>query len=191
MPLAFLFMSVSIYLMIKKLNSRIVYQNKWMKVREDDVEFADGTKGIYSVLEKPEAALIIPKLNDDAYVLVRTYRYTTGKTLWEFPCGGVEDTQMDHQAIAHRELQEETGYLAKNMRRLASLHVSYGYSAQIMHIYLAEDLTPGKPNHDPGEVDMEMNVFSATEIESMMISGQITDSLSVSAWGMMRMQEKQ
>lgn len=173
--------------MIKKLSSRVVYENKWMTVLEDDVEFADGTKGIYGIVEKPDGALVIPRLAENEYVLVRLYRYTTATAQWEFPCGSVEDEPMQPEAIAHLELQEETGYTAKRMTYLGSPYAAYGYSKQRQHFYLAEELTAGEPHHEAGEVGMEMKTFSGEEIERMMLDGEITDIESIAAWGMLKM----
>ena len=161
-----------------------------MKVREDEVEFADGTKGTYGVVDKPDGALIIPKLSHDQYVLIRIHRYTTGKSAWEFPCGCVEDVQMKPEEIARRELQEETGYLAERMTILASLYSSDGYASQMMHAFLAEHLTSGQPKPDSGELGIEIKTFSSEEIERMIMDGNITDAQSVAAWGVLRIRER-
>ncbi len=97
--------------MIKKLSSRTVYENKWMKLREDDIAFPDGTRGIYGVVGKPHFALIIPYEKGHFY-LVRQYRYPVGAAFWEFPQGSYEEQPgVDPRELTRKELKEETGSL--------------------------------------------------------------------------------
>ena len=173
--------------MIKKLASRIVYENKWMKVREDNVEFANGSKGIYGVVEKSDAAMIIPEVSQDVYVLVRPYRYTIGKALWEFPHGSLEGEKAKAEKIARQELQEETGYTAQKIDRLSTLHIAYGYSTQVVHIFLAKDLVSGENKREVGELDMEVKTFSAQQIEDLIVAGEITDTQTIAAWSILKL----
>lgn len=173
--------------MIKKLSSKLVYENPWMQIREDDVEFGDGSKGIYAVLDKPDAALVIPKRNEK-FILVKLYRYPAGKERWEFPCGGVQGEQPEPIDIARQELEEETGYIGGKFTPLGNLHVSYGYSGQIMHYFLVEDLTPGQVNRDQGEFGMIVKEFSAQEIDEMILSGEISDTQTIAGWALLKMQ---
>jgi 8-oxo-dGTP pyrophosphatase MutT (NUDIX family) len=174
--------------MIKKLSSRIAYENKWMKVREDEVEFSDGSQGIYGIVEKPDFALIIPELSD-SYVLVRPYRYSIGEGRWEFPQGNAEEEGLQPEEVARRELAEETGYRAATMVRLASLHTVYGYSTQLMHVFAATGLTAGETSHDQGELGLKINNFSDKEIEKMILDGEMTDAQSIAAWGIYKMRK--
>ncbi len=161
-----------------------------MTVHEDDVEFADGTIGIYGIVEKPDGALVIPRIKENEYVLVRLYRYTTGSSQWEFPCGSVEGVSMEPEEIARLELREETGYTAKRWVHLGSPYAAYGYSRQKQHFYLAEELTAGDHHRESGELGMEMKTFSAAAIERMILEGEITDIESIAAWGMLKMSGK-
>jgi len=69
---------------MQTLSSRIVYQNRWMTVREDTVRRADDSEGIFGVVEKPEAAMIIPVENGRVH-LVQQFKYAAGARFWEFP----------------------------------------------------------------------------------------------------------
>ena len=77
---------------IKQLNSKIVYQNKWMLVREDKIQRYSGAEGIYGVVEKTDFALIIPVQKDQIYI-VEQYRYPAGKRFWELPQGSLESQE--------------------------------------------------------------------------------------------------
>ena len=98
----------------KTLSSKVVYENKWMRVREDAIERPSGQQGIYSVMEKPDFTVVIPV--QDGYVyMVEQYRYPVEKRQLEFPQGTWEEEgDADPAELAAGELQEETGLLAKN-----------------------------------------------------------------------------
>ncbi len=69
---------------VRQVGTRIVYENPWMVVREDEVERLDGSRGIYGVVDKPDFVLVIP-LEGDGFHLVEEYRYPIGKRTWNFP----------------------------------------------------------------------------------------------------------
>jgi len=72
---------------IRQLASRVVYENRWMRVREDDVRRADGSGGIFGVVEKPDFALIVPLAADGGVWAVEQFRYPVGGRFLEFPAG--------------------------------------------------------------------------------------------------------
>ena len=71
---------------IARVSTREVYRNRWLSLREDRIRLADGTDGIYSVVDKPDFALVIPA-ERDGFHLVEQYRYAVGGRFWEFPQG--------------------------------------------------------------------------------------------------------
>src|SRR6267142_354910 len=94
---------------IRRLGSRRVYANRWMTLREDDIERPDGSTGIYAVVDKPDFALVIP-VERDGFHLVEQYRYPVGGRYWEFPQGTAPDgAEPEPVALARAELAEETG----------------------------------------------------------------------------------
>jgi 8-oxo-dGTP pyrophosphatase MutT (NUDIX family) len=102
------------------VSSRIVYANQWMQLREDVIERPDGSQGIYTYVEKPDFALIIP-VEHDGFHLVEQYRYPVSHRSWEFPQGTLTDRQdADPEELARRELAEETGLRAGRLTRLAT-----------------------------------------------------------------------
>lgn len=85
---------------IKTLESNIVYENKWMRVKEDRIQRASGTEGIFGVVEKPDFVVIIPVSDGYVHLVEQCRRY------WELPQGSWEhDPDADHVAIAAGELQ--------------------------------------------------------------------------------------
>src|SRR6476661_7570996 len=98
--------------MITRLASRVVYRNRWMTVREDEVRLADGSAGIYGVVEKPDFALVVP-FDGNGFYLVEQDRYPVGGRYLEFPQGSWEDApEAELVDVASGELAEETGLRA-------------------------------------------------------------------------------
>src|SRR5271165_3419874 len=129
---------------MKTLSSRVVYQNRWMRVREDAIERADGSPGIYGVIEKTDFALIIP-VEDGHLYLVEQYRYPVAARFLEFPQGTWEmNPDADPADVARGELREETGLVAEQMNYLGHLFIAYGMSNQGFHIFRATGLRQGE-----------------------------------------------
>jgi 8-oxo-dGTP pyrophosphatase MutT (NUDIX family) len=128
---------------MQKIDSRQVYENNWMTVREDRILHPDGSPGIYGVVDKPDYALVIP-LDGDRLHLVEQFRYPLGQRRWEFPQGTAPDrVELDQQELAARELREETGLRAGQLTNLGMLDVAPGLSSQRGRVFLATDLTEG------------------------------------------------
>lgn len=175
--------------MIKQLSTKTVYKNKWMKVREDDVEFPNGSKGIFGVVEKPDFAMIIP-LDKNGFHLVKQYRYAVGESYWEFPQGSYEDNaSIDPAELARAELKEETGLIAAKMTKVGYLYEAYGYCNQGFHIFLAEQFQQGSQQLEESEQGMVTKFFTISEFEKMISTGEITDAPSISAYGLLKAQK--
>ena len=172
---------------IKTISSREVYSNPWCSVREDVIEREDGVRGIYGVMDKHPACIIVPleRAADGDYLwLVRQFRYTVGESFYELPQGGWEVAEVDPEELARGELREETGMSAAKMTLLTKLWIAYGAMRQIHHVYLAEELTPGETERDPEEHDMTVHRVSVSEFEAMLLDGRVMDNCTAAAWGM-------
>ncbi len=171
--------------MIKQLATKIVYQNPWMKVLEDEVEFPNGHKGIYGVVDKSDFALIVP-FDGKKFHLVKQYRYPTKQESIEFPQGKHEDKpDEDSDLMAKAELLEETGFEANKLKHIGFLHEAPGYSNQGFHIYLATDLVQKEANLDLTEVGLERLELTPVEFAQAVEQGQITDAPTISAYGLL------
>ena len=107
---------------IQALSTKVVYQNRWMRVREDAVRRRDGSEGIFGVVEKPDFVVIVPAEADGRLHLVQQFRYPVGGRYWEFPQGSWETTPgADPIEIARGELQEETGLIAAEVTHCGHL----------------------------------------------------------------------
>jgi 8-oxo-dGTP pyrophosphatase MutT (NUDIX family) len=174
-------------LSIKTISSREVYRNPWTSVREDVIERANGQRGIYGVIDKDPASIIIPlekTVDGDFVYLIEQFRYTVGRRFSEFPQGGWEEAEIDPEELARGELREETGLTAENMTLLSTLQIAYGVMNQKHHVFLAEGLTAGNPDPDAEEHDLVVKRVSVAEFERMVLDGEIVDNCSVAAWGL-------
>lgn len=175
---------------VQTISSRQVYANRWMTVREDAVRWADGTDGIYGVVDKPTYALVIP-LDGDRIHLVEQYRYPVGRRRWEFPAGTAPDrTEVDPAELAARELQEETGLVAGRMELLGRLDVAPGMSSQLGTAWLATELVAGPARREHSEQDMRAAWFPISEFETMVRHGEITDAQSLAAYLLLRLRAR-
>ncbi len=175
---------------IKTISSREVYRNPWTSVREDVIERADGVRGIYGVVDKDPACLIIPletTHEGDFLTLVEQYRFTVGVRYMELPQGGWETADADPVEMARGELAEETGLRAERMTLLATLQIGYGVLNQRQYIFLAEGLTQGERELDAEESDLVVHRVSVAQFEAMLLDGTIVDNCSAAAWGIYRL----
>ena len=166
---------------IEQLTSREVYRSRWMRVREDEVRFPDGSTGTWSVVEKPDFALVIPQA-DGGFWLVQQYRYPVGSRQWEFPQGGWPAGRSGSpEQLAAAELREETGLRADTLTHLGRLHAVYGYSSQSYDVFLATGLHEGEPERESTEQDMVHEWRPEAEVRRMIRSGELADAHSLAA----------
>ena len=168
---------------IKKLSSREVYRNQWLRLREDRILRSNVKEGIYSVVDKDDCAIILP-IEDGKVWLVEQFRYTIQERALELPQGGWEMEVKDPEELARGELKEETGLHATEMTYLGFLWIAYGYSRQKQHVFLATGLTMRERDPDEEEHDLVIHTETLEEFERMMLDGEIRDASTVAAWAL-------
>jgi 8-oxo-dGTP pyrophosphatase MutT (NUDIX family) len=175
---------------VRTLGSRVVYEDRWIRLRQDEIERRDGTRGTYAVVEKPDFALVVPAEND-GFHLVEEYRYPIGRRTWSFPQGNFPGrADGDPDELARLELSQETGFRARELTRLGFLHCSHGTTDQGCHIFLATGLEPGPPDREPEEQDMRQQWVSRSQFEEMVGDGTVTDDSSLAAYALLLLHEK-
>jgi 8-oxo-dGTP pyrophosphatase MutT (NUDIX family) len=161
-----------------------------MTVREDMVRREDGSEGIYGVVDKPTAAVVIPRDGDRLH-LVEQFRYPIGARSWEFPMGTAPDrAEVDPAELAARELAEETGLVAGTMELLGDLALAPGTSSQREHVYLATDLREGPVSREDSEQDMQARWFTIAEFEEMIRRSEVVDAQTLAAYLLMLLHER-
>ncbi|MFN8342587.1 MAG: NUDIX hydrolase [Cyclobacteriaceae bacterium] len=160
----------------KTLSVREVYRNPWIRVEEHQVINPGGNQGIYGKVLFQKKAIGIVAIDDEQHTwLVGQHRYPLNEWSWEIPEGGGDDPL----ASAQRELLEETGITAARWTSIQRTHLSNSVSDEEGFIFLAEGLTQGTPMREDTEADMIVRRLPFTEALSMVLNGEITDSLSV------------
>ena len=175
---------------IKTLSSRVVYTDNWTRLRRDEIERSDGSKGSYAVVERDDFALVIPAENG-GFHLVEEFRYPLGRRGWSFPQGGFphgEDGSPDE--LAALELAQETGLRAGKLISLGYLATAHGMASQYGYYFLATELVPGLPDREPEEQDMRQAWVDRTEFEAMTRDGRIVDDSTLAAYALLMIAER-
>lgn len=174
---------------IRTIGSRVVYENRWMRVREDAIERPGGARGIYSVVEKTDFVVVAAIDRAAGLVhLVEQYRYPLGGRFWELPQGSWETRpDVPPADVARAELAEETGLRAGRMTEVGELFLAAGYSPQRYRVFLAENLTAGERALEPSEADLVARAFPIAEMDAMMATGVIRDASTVAAMALIRL----
>lgn len=166
---------------IQRVSSTEIYANPWLSVREDAILRADGSPGIYSVVDKPTGVIVIPRAGDKLY-LVEQFRYAVGARRWEFPAGTAPDRRtLPPEQLAIRELGEETGLHADVLTQIGTVDVAPGFSSQRQSVFLAEELTPGPAAREHEEQDMDARWWPIADVWVAVTSGEICDAQTLAA----------
>jgi ADP-ribose pyrophosphatase len=157
----------------ERLTSEDIYNGLFLKMKRDQIQLPDGQKAIREYLTHPGAVAIVAVLDDGRVLMERQYRYPISKTCIEIPAGKLDPSE-DHLVCAKRELEEETGYTAQKWSFIRRIHPVISYSTELIDIYLAEGLVPGKSHLDDEEF---LDVFAAPleQILGWIEDGEITD----------------
>jgi 8-oxo-dGTP pyrophosphatase MutT (NUDIX family) len=161
------------------VESRDVYDNAWISVREDSVIRPDGEEGIYGVVHFKNIAIGILAIEDGHIYLVGQYRYPLQQYSWEIPEGGCPEGE-DPLAAAQRELEEETGLRASHWEKMGEAHLSNSVSDERAIWFLATGLSEGESNPDGTEQLKTRRVTFQRALE-MSLQGEISDALSLLA----------
>lgn len=161
------------------LASRDVYDNAWIRVREDAVVRPDGEQGIYGVVHFKNIAIGVLAVDGEFIYLVGQYRYPLDIYSWEIPEGGCGEGE-DPLAAARRELEEETGLCAARWEKMGEAHLSNSVTDELAIWFLATELTQGRHNPE-GTERLEVRRVTFQKALEMALAGEITDALSLLA----------
>ncbi|MBL8439433.1 MAG: NUDIX hydrolase [Zoogloeaceae bacterium] len=162
-----------------QLSSAVVYSGLFLNLFQDRVRCPDGREALREYVKHPGAVVVIPVMPDGKLLLERQFRYPVGRAFIEFPAGKIDPDESPLDC-AVRELEEETGYRASSWTYLGRMHPCIGYSNEKIEIFLAQSLTYVGHQWDEGEF-LEFVEMSLTEMEEAVLSGDITDSKTITA----------
>jgi 8-oxo-dGTP pyrophosphatase MutT (NUDIX family) len=164
----------------KTLDSKVVYDNPWITLREDRVINPGGGENEYGHVHFKKTAIGIVPLDADGNTwIVGQDRYTLGEYSWEVPMGASEEGE-EPLDTAYRELKEETGLTASRMTQLMKLHTSNSITDEVGFVYVAEGLEQGDTDFDEMEV-LDIRKLPLADVVAMIERGEMTDAISVAA----------
>ncbi|WP_414566315.1 MULTISPECIES: NUDIX hydrolase [unclassified Anabaena] len=164
------------------LNSKMVLNNFWCQVRQDEIELPNGEIiDDFFVIIRPEIALVLPITINREIVFVRQYRHGVSEILLELPAGSFDATKENPETAALRELKEETGYISQKIIKLATLYDNPVKDTNQIHLFLAENVKKdGEQILDITE-DIEIVLIPIESVLDKIYQGEITVTGSIAA----------
>ncbi|MFT4737469.1 MAG: ADP-ribose pyrophosphatase [Cyclobacteriaceae bacterium] len=164
----------------KKQKSKLVYDNPWVSVLDEEVINPGGGVSLYGRVHFKNLAIGIIPLDAELNTwLVGQWRYPLNLYSWEIPMGGGLRSE-DKLASAKRELKEETGISANIWEEFLTMHTSNSVTDEVGYAYVAKDLTFGETEFEESE-DLTIKKLPFQEAVDMCLNGEITDGLSMVA----------
>lgn len=157
--------------------SQLIYSGRVIKLRVDDVQLPDGRTTKREIVEHRGAVAIIAIDDSGNVILVRQFRKAVERQLLEIPAGTLEpDEAVD--VCARRELEEETGFRARRWERLVSFYTAPGFCNELLHLFLASELSPG-PARPESDEHFELVQLPLARCLELIESGDICDAKSI------------
>ncbi len=167
-----------------RLSSRSAYGGRVFEVNLDRVRFPDGSEGELEIIRHSGAAAVLPLLHPDEWegtgagvILLRQYRYAADGYIWEVPAGKL-DAGETPEACARRELEEEAGLRARNLRFLTTVFTTPGFTDEKIHLFVARGLDEGQIRHEGSEF-IECHQMSLQRALELIRTGEISDGKTV------------
>lgn len=163
------------------LSSEVIYSGRVVKFTRKQIRLPTGKTAVREIIDHPGSVGIVPILDDESQrvVLIRQFRLAARGTIWEIPAGTMEEGESP-EASARRELEEETGYRCRALDPLFECYLAPGYSAEVMHFFLAKNLVKTRTNYDEDET-ISVHYATLEEIFEMIERGEIRDAKTVAA----------
>ncbi len=165
--------------MAKRLGEKVVLKTKVFTIKDVDLEFDNGEKGTFQVLEKKDVAIIVPLDAENNIILIKEYFTAINEYQYDLPGGRIEEGH-DELETANKELQEEVGFKANRLDKLITVTMSPGYLTQKAHIFLARELEESSLKGDEKE-KLEILKWPFDKFEELINSGKITEARAIAA----------
>lgn len=167
----------------RTISSQTIYEGKIITLKVDQVELPNGKTASREIVTHPGAVAVMAITDDNRLVVVRQFRKPLERAIVEIPAGKLEPGEKP-DVCAHRELEEETGYTAREMKHVASFYTSPGFADELIHLYRTDGLTAGEAKPDEDEF-VELMHITVDEAQQLIASGEIRDAktiMAVYAW---------
>ncbi len=163
-----------------KVNKKnVLHQGRTFRLIQENVTLANGATTDLDIIRHPGAAAVVAMFPDNRLLMLKQYRHAVGEYIWEIPAGTLDGAESGI-ACAKREIIEETGYSAGRWTALGSIRPLPGYSDELIHLFLARDLSPAPQNLDFDEV-LSVHEIPFDEALRMVSNGSIQDAKTICA----------
>jgi ADP-ribose pyrophosphatase len=130
---------------------REVFRGRVIRLVNRDLVLPNGRNTTFSIVEHPGAVAIVPVFDNGDVILLRQFRPSIGKELYEIPAGTLEEGESP-LATAKREIVEETGFKARKWEKISEFYTAPGFCTELMHVFVARGLTPASADGDADEI---------------------------------------
>jgi ADP-ribose pyrophosphatase len=159
----------------KQISREEIFKGVALHVVKDEILLPNGKRSVREISLHNGAAAVIPILPDGRVVMERQYRYAHGRVMLEIPAGKLDTPDEIPIEAAKRELREETGAVAKKITSLGKIAPSPALINEVIHLFMAEDLSFGESELDEGEF-LDIELIHLDTLYEMVMRGEITDS---------------
>lgn len=160
------------------VGTKPIFSGKIISLEVEEVRLPDGKTATREIVRHPGAVAVLA-LHEDKLIVVEQYRKPLGRSQVEIPAGKLEPGE-DPAEAAKRELEEETGYACESVRLLTSFYTSPGFADELLHLYVAEGLTPGEAKPDEDEF-LHAEAISFDTAKRYMAEQRISDAKTIAA----------
>ncbi len=164
----------------KKLSSETIFEGRLLTLCKDTVMLSDGKITGREYVRHVGAVCIVPITENDRVVVERQYRYPIGRVTLEVPAGKLNGREEDPEKAARRELLEETGAEAGELIYMGEFYPAAAYTDEIIHLYLARELTFGEAHPDEGEF-LRVDLMPLDDLVAEILNGNVPDAKTQAA----------
>ncbi|MCE5089739.1 NUDIX hydrolase [Staphylococcus devriesei] len=161
----------------KTFDRTVIYNGKIIDLEIHDVELPDGNTSKRELVYHNGAVAVCAITPENEVLLVKQYRKPVEKPLLELPAGKLEEDE-EREEAAKRELEEETGYIAKDLELITNMYGSPGFSNEKLTIYFTDQLSEGTLNLDDDEF-VELHKVPVKDIKALLDSNEVEDAKTI------------
>lgn len=170
----------------RKVSEKYVLKTPWLALRKDGYKNKNGRVDDYYIVERPDYVVIVPRTKDKKFILVQQYRHGVGSMILNFPMGFIDKGEKPHET-ARRELAEETGSVAKNIKLIGAFFLAPAFLKTKGHVFFANDIVRrSKREAFDQREHLKIKLVSEARLENLIQKGQLSDLSSIAAYLMVK-----